>query len=101
MFIEKIKNLKNNEGITLKDYKEVTYKSGYQVATEGLETTSLLEVFDIIKAYNGCCGVWLSDGVYYVDKSKRIATKQEAVEVGKECKQLSILKWSTMDLIWL
>ena len=37
--IRKIKKLQNNDGLTLKGGKCITYKSGYQVATEGIETT--------------------------------------------------------------
>lgn len=38
--IRTIKKLQNNDGLTLKGGKCITYKSGYQVATEGIETTS-------------------------------------------------------------
>lgn len=37
--IRTLKKLTNNDGLTLKNGKVITYKTGYQVATEGLETT--------------------------------------------------------------
>lgn len=95
-----LENLKNNEGLTLKNFKSVNYKTGYQVATEGYETKSLQEAEELVKAYNGNCGVWLADGVYYIDKSHRERTKKEALRIGRNCKQISILKWSDMSLIY-
>lgn len=97
---ETLKNLKNDDGLTLKDYKPIHYKTGYQVATEGIETTNADEAFEAIRNYNGSCGVWFSGGVYYIDKSRRIDTKAEALKVGREHKQISILKWADMSLIY-
>ena len=36
--IRSLKKLNNNQGLTLKEGKPITYKSGWQVATEGKET---------------------------------------------------------------
>ena len=71
--IETLTTLRNNDGLTLKKYTAIIYKSGYQVATEG---------------------------VYYIDKSHRVNTKREALEVGRACKQISVLKWANMELIY-
>ncbi len=98
--IRSIKNLKNNGGLTLKNGKKVSYKSGWQVATEGIETKSAREAINAVKAYNGNCGVWFADGVYYVDKSKRVNTKTEAMTIGRACNQISVLKWSNMSLAY-
>ena len=95
-----IRNLKENEGLTLKNGKKIRYKTGYQVATEGLETTSAREAINAVKAYGGNCGVWFSNGIYYIDKSHRVNTKKEALEVGRACQQISVLKWSTMSLVY-
>ena len=98
--IRSILKLTNNDGLTLKGGKPITYKSGWQVATEGVETTSPREAINAVKAYNGNCGVWFSDGVYYIDKSKRVNTKREAMEIGRACNQISVLKWSDMSLAY-
>ena len=98
--IRTLKKLTNNDGLTLKKGKAINYKSGYQVAIEGKETTDIKEAMAMIKAYNGDCGIWYSEGIYYIDKSHRVSTKREALSVGRACKQISILKWSTMDLVY-
>ena len=94
-----LENLKNNDGLTLKNGVAITYKSGYQVATEGIETTSISEAYKAIENYSGNCGVWFSNGIYYIDKSHRIDTKHEALRVGRNCNQISILQWNKMKLI--
>ncbi len=98
--IRSLKKLANNDGLTLKNGKAITYKSGWQVATEGIETADIREAMKAIKAYNGNCGVWFADGIYYIDKSKRVNTKKEAMEIGRACNQISILKWSNMSLAY-
>lgn len=98
--IRTLRNLKDNDGLTLKKGKRITYKTGYQVATEGIETTDARIAMDYIKANNGDCGVWFANGIYYIDKSHRESTKKKALEIGRACKQISILKWSNMSLIY-
>lgn len=98
--LETLEGLKNNDGLTLKNSAPVTYKTGYQVATEGHETTDAAEAVKFIAAYGGNCGVWYSDGIYYIDKSHRVSTKREALEIGRAHNQISILKWSDMSLIY-
>lgn len=96
--IRTIRKITENGGLTLKAGKPIVYKTGWQVATEGVACSSPEEAMQAIKAYNGDCGVWLEHGIYYIDKSKRIATKREAMEIGKACNQISILNWRTMGL---
>ena len=98
--IRTIKKLKENEGLTLKGGKIINYKTGYQVATEGIETTDPNEAIKAVRAYGGDCGLWFSNGTYFIDKSKRIATKREAVKIGKEHNQISIFNWFKKDLIF-
>ena len=95
-----IRNLKENEGLTLKNGKRIRYKTGYQVATEGIETTSPREAINAVKAYKGDCGVWFSEGIYYIDKSHRVTTKREALAVGRECNQISVLCLKNMGLFY-
>ena len=98
--IRTLKKLANNDGLTLKNGKLITYKTGYQVATEGLETADIQEAMKMIRNYNGNCGVWYSEGIYYIDKSHRVSTKKEALEIGRKCNQISVLKWATMGLVY-
>jgi hypothetical protein len=98
--IRSILKLKNNDGLTLKNGKPTTYKTGWQVATEGVETRSAREAISAVKAYGGNCGVWFADGVYYIDKSHRVNTKREAMEIGRAHNQISVLNWRTMGLAY-
>lgn len=95
-----LKALKNNDGLTLKDGKAITYKTGYQVADYGIECKTLEEAEKAIAEMNGTCGIWFSDGIYYVDHSFRVNTKKEALEIGRANNQISILKWSDMSLVY-
>lgn len=98
--IRTLKKIENFGGLTLKGGKPVIYKSGYQVATEGLAFENIQDAMNAIRAYGGDCGVWLENGIYYIDKSFRVSTKKEALEIGREHNQISILKWSNMSLIY-
>lgn len=98
--IRTLKKLINNDGLTLKNGKVITYKSGWQVATEGKETANIQKAMQMIRAYKGDCGVWYSEGIYYIDKSHRVNTKREALAVGRACNQISILNWRTMGLAY-
>ena len=98
--IRTLRKVENNGGLTLKYGKIITYKTGYQVATEGFETRDINEAMKMIRMYGGNCGVWLENGIYYIDKSHRVATKREALRIGKECNQISVLNWRTMGLVY-
>lgn len=96
-----IEALENNGGITLKDSAPISYKRGYQVATEGVEVKTIQDVISAIRKYAGNCGIWLSEGIYYVDKSHHIMNREAAVEMGKTHDQQSIFDWAKQGLIWL
>ena len=98
--IRTIKKLKENDGLTLKNGKPIYYKSGWQVATEGIETKDAREAINAVKAYGGNCGIWYAGGIYYIDKSKRVNTKREAMEIGRACNQISVLKWANLSLAY-
>ena len=98
--IRTLRKLQNNDGLTLKGGKAISYKSGWQVATEGIETRDQHEAMKAIKAFGGNCGIWFSEGIYYIDKSRRVNTKREALAIGRACNQISILKWANMSLAY-
>lgn len=98
--IRTIRKLTDNDGLTLKNGKKITYKTGWQVATEGIETTDPMQAVKAVKAYKGNCGIWFSGGIYYIDKSHRENTKKKAMEVGRAHNQISILNWRTMGLAY-
>lgn len=98
--IRSIRKLKDDDGLTLRAGKKIVYMTGYQVATEGVKCTSAQEAIKAVKQYNGNCGIWYSNGIYYVDKSQRVATKKEALKIGREHNQISILSWRNMGLVY-
>ena len=98
--IRTIRKLTNNDGLTLKYGKITTYKSGWQVADYGIEAKSAEEAIKAVRAMGGNCGVWYSDGIYYIDHSFRVNTKREAMEIGRANNQISVLCWRTMGLAY-
>ena len=98
--IRTIRKLADNDGLTLKGGKKVVYKTGYQVATEGVKCYTPEEAIKAIRSYEGNCGVWFSEGIYYIDKSHRVNTKREALKVGREYNQISVLCWKNMGLVY-
>lgn len=98
--IRTIRKLKNNDGLTLKNGVKITYKTGWQVATSGVAVNTPEEAMKAIKEFKGNCGVWLENGVYYIDLSFRVNTKKEAMRIGRECNQISVLCWRNMKLAY-
>ena len=98
--IRTIKKLGNNDGLTLKNGKVINYKTGWQVATHGVEVKTAREAIEAVKAYGGNCGIWLENGIYYVDKSFRVNTKHEALEIGRAHNQISIFGWTRKNLAY-
>ena len=92
--------LSDGDGFTLKAGESIRYKSGWQVATNGIETLDIVEAEKAINTYGGWCGVWYADGVYYVDQCKRVDTKKKALEIGKLCKQISVYGWARNNLAY-
>lgn len=98
--IRSIRKLKENDGLTLKYGKPIRYKSGWQVATHGIETTDARTAINTVKAYGGNCGIWFSQGVYYIDYSYRVNTRHEALEIGKQHNQISVYGWKRNNLAY-
>lgn len=98
--IIRVMELKDGDGITFRNYCPITYKSGWQVATEGVTTRNRIEAGYAVLKFGGNCGVWYSEGVYYIDKSQRVNTKREAMEIGRAHNQISVLNWRTMGLAY-
>ena len=104
--VRTIRNLADNEGLTLRNGKIVEYKTGWQVGIQGIECHTPEEVSILLHkgmGRKGNIGIWLSNGIYYVDISKRITTKQNALRVGKLMNQQSIYGWRPRkkgQLVW-
>ena len=98
--IRTIRKLQENDGLTLKAGKIITYKSGWQVADYGYELVTAEEAIACVRKLGGNCGIWYAGGIYYVDKSRRISTKKEALAIGRAHNQISILNWRNMGLVY-
>ena len=99
--IRSIIKLTEGDGFTLKAGKKIQYKTDYQVAFEGIETTSAREAINAVKAYHGNCGVWFENGIYYIDKGRRISKKRDAMLAGIEANQISIYDWKKGICLYL
>lgn len=98
--IRTIRKLANNDGLTLKNGKPITYRTGWQVAFYGVECRTPEAAIKAVRVYNGNCGVWFADGIYYVDYSKRVSTKHEALSIGKTHNQISVYGWKSKKLAY-
>ena len=98
--IRTIRKLGEDDGLTLKNGKIITYKSGWQVADYGLELRTAEEAIKAVRNMEGNCGVWYSGGIYYIDHSIRVNTKREAMEIGRRCNQISVLRWKGFKLVY-
>lgn len=98
--IRTIRKLGENDGLTLKMGKPISYKSGWQVADRGIECATAREAINAVKYFGGNCGVWFAGGIYYIDHSFRVSTKREALRIGRENNQISVLKWATMSIVY-
>lgn len=98
--IRTIRKLQENDGLTLKAGHIITYKSGWQVADYGYELKTAEEAITRVRKLDGNCGIWYSGGIYYIDHSIRVNTKREAMQIGREHKQISVLRWYGMKLFY-
>lgn len=100
-----IKYISTHGGITLDTtYKQATLKNGYMVSVQGFEKTYKMDALSVaeldrdIKKYiefiqnkkHVYVGLWVDNGVIYLDISKHIKTRHQAVTFGINNKQLSI-----------
>lgn len=98
--IRSIRKLTNGDGMTLKYGKKINYKTGWQVADYGIETSDPQVAINEVRKMGGNCGVWYENGIYYIDHSFRITTKKEAMEIGRKHEQISIYGWKSGRLAY-
>lgn len=106
-----IENALKNGGSTLKGYKEVTFQSGYQIAKNDTKKIALScgwfekIVMHEIEKRNGNCGLYLTlDNQYLcIETSEHFQFDSDiiACQIGLERHQESILKWSTMEYLYM
>ena len=103
-----INSIIRNGGATINNRGErVVLKSGYQVSkcdlliipVEELTKFTVKELLTKLAARGEYLGLWIDNGFVYVDISCRVATKRDAMAMGKELNQISILRWEDMNCI--
>lgn len=104
--VRTIRNIRENQGLTLRNGKIVEYKTGWQVGITGITCKTPEEVTRILHSdlgRKGNIGIWFSGGIYYIDVSKRITTKKDALTIGRVMNQQSIYGWRPRkkgQLVW-
>lgn len=98
--IRTIRKLQENDGLTLKAGRIITYKTGWQVADYGCELRTAEEAIICVRRMGGNCGIWYSEGIYYIDHSFRVKTKHEALAIGRRHAQISIWGWKAKKLAY-
>ena len=98
--IRTIRKLQNDDGLTLKAGRIITYKTGWQVADHGYELKTAEEAIACVRKLGGDCGIWYAGGIYYVDHSFRVNTKAEALQLGRKYHQISIWGWKLQRLAY-
>lgn len=102
-----LKQVKANGGLTIDSNGNViTYRKGYQVSKEDLaiipvykvRKSTLLEILGTLEDTE-FLGMWIDNGKMYIDCSEHIATKREALKVGKARNQLSVWNWKASEAI--
>ena len=106
--ISTIKSIIRKGGATFnRNQERVTLKTGYQVSkcdllvipTESLTRDLLKALIKRLASRGEYLGVWIDNGKVYVDISCRVATKRDAMQMGRDLNQLSVLRWADMQCL--
>lgn len=111
MKIQTLKNIIKNNGATLnKDGEAVNFANGYQVSIQDGYTLNINNTNEILNAVNEIlntikehefCGLWIENGLAYIDISVRIENRSKALKLGQKLIQKSIFDWKTKSCIYL
>ena len=99
-----------NGGLTINRHmEELTYNRGYMVSVYGyekkLDDFSFEEVEKVVSEYQQIVkgalyiGFWIDNGVLYIDISKYIYNKSQALKFGKQNKQIAIFDIENQESI--
>ena len=100
-----INSILNNGGATFNyNGERVQMKSGYQVSKQDLVIVPIADfnkylikaLVEMLDGRGEYLGVWVDNGKVYVDISCRVATKRDAMQMGRDLNQLSVLRWADM-----
>lgn len=93
----------NHGSIKLFDRGYMVSLANYEKQTtiDRLHIATLKKYLYLASLYGLYVGFWLDDGVLYVDMSKRIENKQQAIDFGLYNKQISIYDLKNQTTIYL
>lgn len=100
--------IKNNGATINAKGQIVTLKSGYQVSKKDLGRIAIADfteqiINDIISyglQRGEYAGFWIENGFIYVDISKRVATKKDALQIGRQYSQIAVWDWRKMTNLY-
>lgn len=111
MKINELQAIIKNGGATLNSSGEsVHFMRGYQVSKKDCYTLTIKNANKILKAVNGLLdiitagefvGLWVDNGLIYIDVSERVERLSAAISIGIERKQKSIFDWCLSRCIGL
>ena len=105
----------NNGGFTINsNFKPIQEKNGFIVSLYGYEKTypcngdykalksDILKYQSIIKKYkNLYIGLWIDNGLIYLDISKHYSSKKRAIQAGVQNEQIAIYDIAKNDSVYL
>jgi hypothetical protein len=103
-----IDSILRNGGATFNyNGERVQMKSGYQVSKQDLVIVPVADfikylikaLVEMLSGRGEYLGVWVDNGNVYVDISCRVATKRDAMQMGRDLNQLSVLRWADMECL--
>lgn len=104
-------NILKNGGATLTNKgTQKNYKKGYQVSYQDIHIISINNINELLEKINTALknaskcdfvGIWVNNGLVYIDYSKRFLDLKNAIDYGTAKKQISIFDWSTKNCIYL
>lgn len=111
MKLAELKKIIENGGATLNsDGQSVNFNWGYQVSKKDCYTLNIKSVNKILHAVNFLLntvkpsefvGLWVDNGLIYIDVSERVERLSVAITKGIERKQKSIFDWCLSRCIGL
>lgn len=111
MKLSELKKIIENGGATLNSKGEsVNFTQGYQVSKKDCYTLTVKNVNKILTAVNSLLssikssefvGLWVDNGLIYIDVSERVERLSVAIVKGIERKQKSIFDWCLSRCIGL
>lgn len=106
-----LRKIIENGGATLdKNGNAVDFARGYQVSKRDCYTLNIKNIGEILAAVNGLLseigagefvGLWVDNGLIYIDVSERVERLSAAIVAGIERKQKSIFDWCLSRCIGL